>query len=276
MKRKLVTGIIIVIVVGLLSSGCGVTPTLFEQYERNSKDLGAALVSRIAWYPEVVALTEAAQQTAATTIAEVKVAKITGVEKRETSNYIIQIAKGLDATGNLIELRAKRYKTINKVEALCLYRDSLQAYFEEEFIGDTLRLNAENYENPDLNFTIEVTPHDAAAPLAWDAPVDVVIVQKGVRIADNITLTDTHPQLISRITKEFRPTGGVQIAAFEPHILGAIMPVDSTPMMLSYKPGGWRKVGCLVASGLAEATFDDLAGTGVACINALCLEDLEH
>ena len=241
-----------------------------SNYTKNYENLEAALISKIAWYGESRESGEALYEVSASVIEETKVRQIIEVRKTELPEYITQIVKGLNRTGDLIELRVKNYKNIEKVEVLCLYKDKLQAYVEEEYIEHELRLKFENYENPDLSFTIEAMPYDLSAPLTLDAPINVVLVEKGVKIEDIVTLKEAKPRIINRIIDEIAPTGWVPIAAFNPFTLGAILPKDAAKEFLASYPTSkasfWKWSLSIVGSALFDCACDGGAGyaTGAA------------
>lgn len=270
------------VVLGLVLSTMALLVSAEEEsnYTKNYEDLEAALISKIAWYGEARESSEALYEISASVIEETKVRQIIEVRKTESPEYITQIVKGLNKTGDLIELRVRNYKNIEKIEALCLYKDELQAYVEEEYIEHELRLKFENYENPDLSFTIEVMPYDLSAPLTLDAPIIVVLAEKGVEIEDIVTLKEAKPKIINRIIDEIAPTGWVPIAALNPFMLGAILPKDAAEKFLDSYPTSkasfWKWSLSIVGSVLFNCASDGGAGyaTGAAfCLNAASLID---
>lgn len=281
MKRGLLRGIIMMVAVGLLLSECvpaltsppaTPTPVPPEQYKKNYEAFKAALVSRIAWYSEAVKLAEVTYEVPVSAIEEVKVAKIIEVKERDTPEYVIKIVKGLNRTDDLIELRVKNYKNMDRVEILCLYKDTLQAYLEEKIIELKLQLKFKNYENPELSFTIETTPYDVKASPTWDAPINVVVVEKGVKLADTVTLKGECPEILYWIIGEIAPTGWVPIAAFDPHMLGAVIPKDALDMILTET--WWKVVLCVVGSAASDVAANSGGGAAtvaVGCFNAIAI-----
>jgi len=281
MKRVLLAEILMVIVVGLLLSGCvpastsppvTSTPMPLEQYKKNYEIFKEALVSRIAWYSKAVEVAEATYEVPTSAIEEVKVVKIIEVEEREAPKYVIKIVKGLNRTDDLIELRVKNYKDMNKVEVLCLYKDTLQAYLEEEFIEHELQLKFENYENSELSFTIGATPYDVEASPTWDAPINVVVVEKGIKLADTVTLQGKCPKIIYWIINEIAPRGWVPIAAFDPHMLGAVIPKDALEMIRTET--WWKVVLCVVGSAASDVAANSGGGAAtvaVGCFNVIAI-----
>ena len=262
--------LVYLVVLGFVLSTTALLVSAEEEfnYMKNYEDLKEALISKIAWYWEARESVEALYRVPALAIEETNVREIIEVRKTEVPEYIIQIVKGLNSTGDLIELRVKNYKNIVKVEVWCLYKDTLQAYLEEEYIDHKLQLKFENYENPDLSFTIEATPYDIEAPLTLDAPINVVLVEKGVRLEDTVTLNEAEPEIIHQIIDEIDPTGWVPIAAFHPFTLGAVLPEDAARKFLdSYptsNPSFWLWTLSIIGSGL----FDCASGGGACATGA--------
>lgn len=259
--------LIAVLSASLLISSCA---PKFVQYKRNYDNFEAALDSVLAWHSKAVELAHATYDVPREAIEEVEVKKITEVTKTHTVDFVIQTVKGENRTGDLIELRMKNYKKTDKIEASFLYKGKKQAYVEEAFIGDTFRIEFENYENPDLSTTIEVTPHDTTvSPWVFAAKV----MQKGIVITDTVTLEDEDPGLIHRIIDEIQPTGWVPIAALDPHMVGAILPPNAGGILLGWKD--WVKGGlCIIGTGALSAASNSGGGAtdvGVGALNLAAL-----
>lgn len=274
--------LVYLVVLGLVLSTMALLVSAEEEFNhmKNYNDLEEALISKIAWYWEARELGEALYRVPASAIEETNVREIIEVRKTEAPEYIKQIVKGLNRTGDLIELRVKNYKNIEKVEVWCLYKDTLQAYLKEEYIEHKLQLKFENYENPDLSFTIEVTPYDVEAPLTRDAPINVVLVETGVTLEDTVTLNEAEPEIIHRIIDEIDPTGWVPIAAFHPFTLGAVLPEDAANRFLASYPASnpsfWRWSLCIMGSALFDLACGGGAkyATGAAfCFNVVTILD---
>jgi len=244
-------------------------PSRLEEYQRKYKNFEAALDSVIAWHSKAVELAHATYDVPPAAIKEVEVKKITKVTKTGKADSVIQTVKGENRTGDPIELRVNNYKNTNKIEASFLYKGKKQAYIKETFIGDTFGIELENYENPDLSTTIEVTPHDTRVS-PWVFAVKVV--QQGIVIKDTVTLEDKDPDLVKRIIYEIKPTGWVPIAALDPAMVGAVIPENA-----GSKLKGWLsttvKVGlCIVGTGAFSAASNSGAGlidTGAGSFNVV-------
>jgi hypothetical protein len=232
--------------------------TDFERYKQECDNFEAALDSVVAWHSKAVELAHAIYDVPPEAIEEVAVKKITAVTMTDCVDFTIQTVKGENRTGDLIELRVKNYKGMDKVEAWFLYKGENQAYVKEEFTDDTLlRIEFENYENPDFNTIVEVTPHDiTVSPWVFD----VNVMQKGIVVTGTVTLEDTDPDLIHEIIDEIKPTGWVPIGALDPHMVGAILPEDAGVILC-----GWRDVvkGALCGIGTAALSAASNSGAGV-------------
>jgi len=216
----------LVLTLMLICSSCAQAVPL-EQYEKNFNDFDAAIASRVDWQ----------QEPAVPAAPQVKVPKIIGVKNSVGKNYTVRIVKGVDTHGVPIELRMQKYTNTSKVKALCLYKGSTQASCEEEYIDNKLLVTFNSYENPDSNFTLEVTPANVMTPLAWDSPINVVFTQKGVSFTGTITLIDKNPEFLSQIKGKIGPIRLGTIGAINPYMLGAVLPLNSATLFNSMATG---------------------------------------
>lgn len=249
----------------------------FEEYKTNYENFEAALDLLIVWHSKAVELARGLYEVPPAAIEEVEAKRIIEVKETATADYVIQTVKGENRTGDLIELRVKNYKNMDKVEGSFLYKDKKQAYVKEEFIGYTFRIEFENYVNPNLSTTIEATPHDITVPPTWGAPITTKVVRKGKEIKGTLTLRDEDPYLIRRIVEEFGPTRWVPIAALDPYMVGAILPEKASTTLLGWRDtlskglkGALKVALCCIGTGLLSAASAGGAGpmdAGVGAIN---------
>lgn len=229
-----------------------------RQYKRNYDNFATALDSVLAWHSKAVELAHATYDVPRKSVKEVEVKKITEVTKTGAVDFVIETIKGENRTGDLIELRMKNYKKTDKIEASFLYKGKKQAYVEEAYIGDIFRIEFENYANPNLSTTFEVTPSGTAVSSGLGV-YDVKVIQGVIVITDTVTLEDEDPVFIHQIIEAMQPLEWIPIAALDPGIVGASLPPNADDELLSWKNKLKRGL-CAVGVGAGSAASGPNAG----------------